>query len=213
MRSFDKRYSKDAEPQTCPELVGGRDVGPSTGSGHVDGAQDAFPAPPPTQVSCHSTANGRPSRFPTLVSRHSTANAAAQVAFRPWFPVTRRQTWVPNKSYVAAAARSAESRTSSGWMPGTAAMAPLEARVSGRAGVVGDDRAGGGGDRVPGDDVVRIVVGEQHALDLAADQPGPQHRRGADAAEPHRAAGARSRSARGTRRTARHRDGRRRPCR
>ena len=34
-----------------------------------------------------------------------------------------------------------------------------------------------------GDDVVRVVVGQQHALDLAADEPGPEHRRCADASE------------------------------
>ena len=37
-----------------------------------------------------------------------------------------------------------------------------------------------------GDDVVGVVVGQQHALDLAAGQPGPEHRRRADAPEPQR---------------------------
>jgi hypothetical protein len=49
-----------------------------------------------------------------------------------------------------------------------------------RAGVVGADRSRRAGDRMPRDDVVRVVVGQQHAWDLAVHQPGPQHRRIAD---------------------------------
>ena len=53
--------------------------------------------------------------------------------------------------------------------------------------VVGDHGAGRARDRVAGDDVVRVVVREHHALDGAGRQPRPEHGGGADAAEAHRA--------------------------
>ena len=72
-------------------------------------------------------------------------------------------------------------------MPGTAAIAPAGGERQRRARVVGDHRARRARDRVAGDDVVRVVVREEHALDLAAGEPRPEHRGGADAAEAQRA--------------------------
>src|SRR6476619_2398024 len=61
-------------------------------------------------------------------------------------------------------------------------------RIQGERGarVVGTYRSRRASDRIPGDDVIWVVMGKHHALDLAADKPGPEHRRCADAAKAQR---------------------------
>ena len=87
------------------------------------------------------------------------------------------------------AARSAASATSSPCTPGTAAIAPARVERQRRARVVADHRAGRARDRVAGDDVVRVVVREHHALDLRRPRARPTAPTAApDAAEAQRAA-------------------------
>src|SRR6476646_7348888 len=61
-------------------------------------------------------------------------------------------------------------------------------RIQGERGarVVGTYRSCRASDRMSGDDVIWVVMGKHHPLDLAADKPGPEHRRCVDAAKAQR---------------------------
>jgi hypothetical protein len=76
---------------------------------------------------------------PLLRGEPVPVNGADAVAGHTWFGYraqSRRPVAAPDRQLTsqlsrAAAARSAARLTSSGWMPGTAAMAPVDSRVSG----------------------------------------------------------------------------------